>query len=91
MCYNNIVLSLPLNPDILIMKSDHCAMQHSHQHTHALNSYCHIMEYGKAEANLVKLSIFNPNNAVRAVLPRISPVGQPVTSIDINISGQRRP
>ena len=46
------------------------------------------MAYDKAEDNLAKISIFNPKSRC-AVLPRISPVGQPVTRIEINISGQR--
>ena len=47
------------------------------------------MEHGKAEANLV-IDIQSKQRRC-AVLPRITPVGQPVTSIEINLSDQRRP
>ena len=49
------------------------------------------MEYDKAEANLAKLTIFNPNNVVVLFIRESVSVGQPVTSIKINISGQSRP
>ena len=56
----------------------------------ANNSYCH-MEYDKGEANLAKLSIFNPNNVVVLFIRESVTVGQPVTSIEINISGKTDP
>ena len=56
-----------MNSDIVTMKSDHCTMQHSHQHTYVLNSYCH-MEYGKAEASSSFLS-FHQESYVRQSVP----------------------